>query len=198
MTTVKKINKSYLNNNAAYTPIDTVGEKVNEVIDNLNTLNTTVEELEEEFSSGEFENITVTNTATISNITSDGESTFASIEVTDFAVTHNISLSTKGDRTQTGSISTTVTLPTPVYYNSGVITTVSATLAAGASASFNVGSTLLYSSTRTVVFSLQYSGAGTPIITWARTLPDTVAIKITNVHPTDALDNVLRIHYIAL
>lgn len=195
---IKKIPNSYLNNNAVFTPTRTVGEKVNEIIENYNELLIVVDDLQEEVSSGEFENITVTNTGTISNIISDGESTFASVQVTDFLVTDNISLSSKGNITQSGSISTTVTLPTPINYNSGLITTVSATIAAGASATFNVGSALLYSSSRTVILSLQYGGAGTPYITWARTLPDTVAIKITNLHPSDALDNILRIHYIAL
>jgi hypothetical protein len=204
---IKKIPNSYLNNNAVFTPTRTVGEKVNEVIENLNDLNTTVEELQAEVSSGEFENITVTDTATIENAIFNGTVSINTVGINDATIDEatviNLNVAeqltlAKGNATQSTSFATTVSLPTPVNYSSGIITTFTANTAAGATSIFNVGSALLYDTSKVVILTIQYGGAGTPVLNYARTLPDTIVIKITNIHTTDALDNTIKIHYLAL
>jgi hypothetical protein len=201
--TIKKISNKYLNNDSTWTPIKTIGLKVNEIIDSLNSLITTVENLQQEVSSGEFENITVTNTATIANLNLDGSAQINDATIGELSVSNNLNIEktitlAKGNITQSGSIFNTVTLPFPNNYSSGIITTVFATIAAGDSASFNVVSNLLSSTTNTVILSVIYGGAGIPVITHSPTFPGAIAIRITNVSTTDALDNILKIHYIAV
>lgn len=97
----------------------------------------------------------------------------------------------KGIVTQITSISTAVT----TSGSAGVITTVSSTLAAGASASFTVTNAL---ATTGSVIGLTIDGSsstGTAIVSVKNVANGSFQVTITNVHATAAFNNVIRIHY---
>jgi hypothetical protein len=98
----------------------------------------------------------------------------------------------KGAVTQLVGITTGVELNTPM----GAITTVSTTIAAGASSVFTVTCSSCVAITSVVVPSLAtYTGGGTPIATVSAVAAGSFNIRISNIHAADALDSTLVINY---
>jgi hypothetical protein len=96
--------------------------------------------------------------------------------------------------TQTSSITTGVTCS--AY--SGVITTVSQTLAAGAEAEFTVTNTLV-AATDVVVASIKtHTSAGSFIVATSATADGSFKLHLTNIHASTAGNNVLVINFIVL
>lgn len=94
-----------------------------------------------------------------------------------------------GSVTQITSASTSVTL----NKITGKITTVGLTTAAGAQEKFSVANNLV-GAADTLSISTAYNGGGTPLITWQRMVAaNGWDFVITNVHPSDALNDVVEI-----
>lgn len=101
---------------------------------------------------------------------------------------------TKGTIEQDGTLTTAVTL----NKNAGVITTESATTAAGASATFTVNNTQV-SSTSVVVASIcSYSGAGIPVVRVGSVSDNSFTLTLTNVHDSAALNAALKISFVVV
>lgn len=101
---------------------------------------------------------------------------------------------TKGNVTQITAITTGVT----TNAGAGVITTVSSTLAAGSNAAFKVTNS---KATATSVIQLTADDKATA--GWARVNVQDVAagefyINVTNIHPTNAFNNIVKIHFVVL
>lgn len=101
---------------------------------------------------------------------------------------------TKGTVTQGTNITTGVT----VNAGAGVITTVSSTLAAGSNAAFKVTNS---KATATSVIQLTADDKATA--GWARVNVQDVAagefyINVTNIHPTNAFNGIIKIHFVVL
>lgn len=96
--------------------------------------------------------------------------------------------------TQLTSISTGVT----VTKRSGVITTVSSTLAADSSASFVVTATGLVTTTSRVLLTVEYGGNGVPVCTLSTVATNSFTVKLYNAHPSAAFNNTLKIHYLII
>lgn len=94
--------------------------------------------------------------------------------------------------TQITSISTTVT----VTAHNGIITTVSSTLAPNISTSFQVNNSKVTANSKIFV-SVNYAGAGVPIVNISSIINGQFTIKITNGSAV-ALNNVLKISYLII
>lgn len=103
-----------------------------------------------------------------------------------------LSVYDKGAVTQLTSITTDVTLNA----HNGVITTVSSTLAAATSASFDLVDAAIAADS-TVLVSLQYSGAGSPVVRLGGLSAGSATIVIENLGSV-ALDDVLYIHFVII
>ena len=101
----------------------------------------------------------------------------------------------KGSVTQITSPTTAVT----ANASAGVITTVSETLAAGASVLFTVNDSFVLA-TSVVSLTLDDSAitTGVAVVRLAGVTAGSFVIKVTNTHATQALNNVLKIHYVVL
>lgn len=99
-----------------------------------------------------------------------------------------------GAVTQATSITTGVTL----NKQSGVITTVSSTLAAQGSATFTVTNSTVTASS-VVLVSANYGGAGIAVASVnAAPGSGSFVVRIDNAHGTNALNGVIRIHFVVL
>jgi ribosomal protein S17E len=98
----------------------------------------------------------------------------------------------KGTITQLTSITTPVTCNTAA----GNITTVSSTLAAGASATFKVNNTVVDADSCVVANISNYSGTtGVPVMTVDSVSSDEFSITITNVNDTNPLNGTMKISF---
>jgi hypothetical protein len=204
MAVIRKIPRNYLKNNATHTPIEKTGEKVNEVIDNLNTLNTTVEALEEEVSSGEFENILVTDTATI-NTADVVSATIGLLSVNeiveqldgDGVTIESLKIKDGGFEIPLNFVEQETSIITTVNTTGsfGIITTVSSTLAAGTYTGFTMANALIGTDSYVRVTIAGYAGQGMPIVSIQILFSGQAVIKIANAHPSEALNNVLNIGF---
>jgi hypothetical protein len=200
MAVIRKIPRNYLKNNATHTPIEKTGEKVNEVIDNLNTLNTTVEALEEEVSSGEFENILVTDTATI-NTADVVSATIGLLSVNeiveqldgDGVTIESLKIKDGGFEIPLNFVEQETSIITTGSF--GIITTVSSTLAAGTYTGFTMANALIGTDSYVRVTIAGYAGQGMPIVSIQILFSGQAVIKIANAHPSEALNNVLNIGF---
>jgi hypothetical protein len=100
-----------------------------------------------------------------------------------------LSVYDKGAVTQSTSISTDVTLDA----HNGVITTVAATTAAGASDSFHLLDSAIATDS-TILLSVQYGGAGVPVVRVSALAAGDATITIENVGSA-ALDAEVLIHF---
>ena len=96
--------------------------------------------------------------------------------------------------TQTSSITTGVTCS--AY--SGVITTVSQTVAAGAEAEFTVTNTLVEATDVVVACIKTHTSAGSFIVATSAVADGSFKLHLTNVHASTAGNNVLVINFIVL
>lgn len=96
--------------------------------------------------------------------------------------------------TQTSSITTGVTCS--AY--SGVITTVSQTVAAGAEAEFTVTNTLVAATDVVVACIKTHTSAGSFIVAVSAVAAGSFKLQLTNLHASAAGDNVLVINFIVL
>jgi len=103
-----------------------------------------------------------------------------------------LSVYDKGAVTQLTSISTDVTLNA----HNGVITTVAATTAAGATEAFAFINSALKADS-TVLLSVQYTGSGVPVVTTSGLTNGNVIILIDNVGSA-ALDAEVLIHFVII
>jgi hypothetical protein len=100
---------------------------------------------------------------------------------------------TKGTATQLTNITTGVT----VNASAGVITTVSSTLAANASATFIVTNDKVVPSSVVVVTSNSSASAGLAVATLTDVRDGDFSVTITNLHAT-TLDDVVEIHFVVV
>lgn len=100
----------------------------------------------------------------------------------------------KGNVTQLTNLSTAVSCSN----STGVITTVSATTAAGASASFNVSNSNVTAASSVLLTINNYGGAGLPIARVSNVIDGRFTVVITNIHSADALNAALKIAYLVL
>lgn len=96
--------------------------------------------------------------------------------------------------TQTSSITTGVTCS--AY--SGVITTVSQTVAAGAEAEFTVTNTLVAATDVVVACIKTHTSAGSFIVATSAVADGSFKLHLTNLHASNAGNNVLVINFIVL
>ncbi len=103
--------------------------------------------------------------------------------------------SDKGTITQATNITTGVTLNNL----SGVITTVSSTLAADTEATFTVTNSKVTASSL-VMATVQYpaASAGTPVVQVGAVSDGSFTVVLTNVNPSNALNAAVKIHFIVL
>lgn len=90
---------------------------------------------------------------------------------------------------------TSITTGVSVTKRTGVITTVSSTLAAQASAEFVVTATGLTAASARIFTNVLYTGAGIPVVTISAKGASSFTIKIYNAHATNAFNNTLAIDY---
>lgn len=98
-----------------------------------------------------------------------------------------------GQVTQATSVTTGVTLSK----RSGMITTVSATTAAGSSFQFVVTNTLATTDS-IIIPTAYYAGAGTPLVTAFRHAEGAFTIRVQNVHASAAFDAPLEISFVIM
>lgn len=100
----------------------------------------------------------------------------------------------KGTVTQETSITTGVTLNKP----SGIITTVSTTVAAGSNASFTVTNNFC-KSTSVIQLSVDDSATAGLAKLNVQTIDDgSFVVNITNIHGANAFNNIIKIHFVIL
>lgn len=97
----------------------------------------------------------------------------------------------KGTVTQITAITTGVTL----NKQSGVITTVSSTLAAGANASFTVTNSKCFSDSVVMLTVDDSASAGLAKLNVQTIANGSFVVNITNIHGANAFNNVIKIHY---
>lgn len=103
-----------------------------------------------------------------------------------------INLSSKGSVTQSGSLTSGVTLHSPV----GAIRTVSTTLATAGSAVFTCANSAVTTSKYVMANIIDYSGsAGTPSIIVDNITKGSFAVNVRNSHDTQALNGSLNIAF---
>lgn len=95
--------------------------------------------------------------------------------------------------TQQTAISTAVTIDS----YAGVITTVSATTAAGSNVAFTVNNSKVTSASK-VLLTAVHVGAGVPVFTLDSINNGSFVIRIYNVHPTNAFNNLFKISFLVL
>lgn len=98
---------------------------------------------------------------------------------------------TRSDVTQITSAATAVT--TEGSY--GIITTVSLTAAGDAGIGFTVNNSLITTSSIIILTIAEYQGNGTPVPGVQVRFAGSANIEILNVHPSAALNNVVKIGY---
>lgn len=188
MATLTKINSKYLlkqqkstnSVDKALTPV----EKTNELIESNNDLESRVTDLED----GAVAIDTITPSS--GELEVDGDLLVNGIITSASINTSAITLDTDAV-TQLTSITTGVT----VTKRTGTITTVSSTLAAGASAEFVVTATGLTATTARIFTNVLYTGNGTPVVTISAKGANSFTIKIYNAAAAAAFNNVLTIDY---
>ena len=97
----------------------------------------------------------------------------------------------KGTVTQNTAITTAVTL----NKQSGVITTVSSTLAAGSNASFTVNNNKCYSDSVVMLTVDDSASAGLAKLNVQSVANGSFVVNITNIHGANASNNVIKIHF---
>lgn len=101
----------------------------------------------------------------------------------------------------TANVTQITSITTAVIVNAlnGVITTVSSTLAANARTSFVVNNNLITAASRILV-SVQYDEAATgiPVVGISDIAAGTFKVVLSNAAGADALNNVIKVHYIIL
>lgn len=127
-----------------------------------------------------------TSATLTSTLDVDGDTT---LDIT--AVDGTLTMSDGGTVTQATSITTGVTLNT----NSGQITTVSSTLAAGSNATFVVTNSNCAAIDTPIVTLGVYAGAGTPVVNCVRSAAGSFSVLIQNIHASSALDDTLTINF---
>jgi hypothetical protein len=95
--------------------------------------------------------------------------------------------------TQTVAISSAVTIDS----YAGIITTVSATTAAGSNVAFTVNNSKV-TTTSKVLLTPIHVGAGIPVFTLDSVSNGSFVIRIYNVHPTNAFNNIFKINFLVL
>ena len=186
---IQTIPDSYLNNNAAFTPIKTVGKKVNEVINSLNGSST---------SDVVVNSITTTNQGVIGTtltvgtglVVTAGSISSPAISTSGNATVNGNLVLTKSFTSQTTNINTTVPLTT----QAGTIFTVSSTLAAQASTSFSITYPGITNNS-VIMINAFTNGAGIPVAA-ASNSSGTINIRLYNAHATAAFSSVVYINYI--
>lgn len=98
----------------------------------------------------------------------------------------------KGTVTQLTSITTGVTLNKP----SGVITTVSTTVAAGSNASFTVTNSFCQSNSVVLLTVDDSATAGLAKLNVQSVANGSFVINVTNIHSANAFNNILKIHFL--
>lgn len=99
----------------------------------------------------------------------------------------------------TAVVTQTVAISSPVTINSyaGVITTVSATTAAGSNVAFTVNNNKVTSASK-VLLTAVHVGAGVPVFTLDSINNNSFVIRIYNVHPSNAFNNLFKISFLVL
>lgn len=95
--------------------------------------------------------------------------------------------------TQQTAISTAVTIDS----YAGVITTVSATTAAGSNVAFTVNNSKVTAASK-VLLTAVHPGAGIPVFTLDSINDGSFVIRIYNVHPSNAFNNIFEISFLVL
>jgi hypothetical protein len=95
--------------------------------------------------------------------------------------------------TQTTAITSGVTINS----YAGVITTVSATTAAGSNAAFTVTNSKVTTASK-VLLTPVHVGAGIPVFTLDSISNGSFVIRVYNVHPSNAFNNIFKISFLVL
>jgi hypothetical protein len=118
------------------------------------------------------------------------------VSIVDGLGSTNVVLSGQGAVTQLTSITTAVTLNNP----SGVITTVSSTLAAVTATSFTLTNSFITANSIVVASIANYAGTyitnGIPIINISSIAAGSCSIELVNVHASNSLSGVLKITFL--
>ena len=143
--------------------------------------------------------LTVGSTITINSLgdlSNSSGSTSLSSGADSMAVSSTAGVSfPKSTVTQITSISTGVT----ATKTSGVITTVSATSASGVSATFTVTNTTVAITDVIVCGVVGYSGTtGVPVVRVSAVSAGSFTVTLTNVHPTEALNGIVKVSFISV
>jgi hypothetical protein len=101
----------------------------------------------------------------------------------------------KGNVTQTGVITTAVTTAAAP---AGIITTVSSILAAGSNASFIVNNALVTATSSIQLTVNDFATAGIGYLTVHTIAAGVFSVQVYNIHPVNAFNNILSIHYLIL
>jgi len=96
------------------------------------------------------------------------------------------------------SQATSITNAVTAVAQSGIITTVSSTLAANTSVSFTVNHQGVSATTPVLANLCQYTGAGAPVVTVTQTAASSFQITIRNVHDSVALNAALKIAFLVM
>lgn len=136
---------------------------------------------------GSFDTLVVNDTATFGNVTVTNSLESNSIL---FATMfpNNISFGTQGT-----SITTAVT---DISSQFGSILTVSSTLAAGASAQFDVQHGYVYNGSKIITSIVNYSGTGIPHVHISNVTTSLFSIVLSNLSSTDSLNAPVEIGYV--
>lgn len=126
------------------------------------------------------------------NSITDGTYTFDDLTVTN--LTTDKPVITKGNVTQLTAITTGVT----TNASAGVITTVSSTLAAGSNATFVVTNSKVTSSSVIMLTVDDSATAGLAKVNVQTVTNGAFSINITNIHGTNAFNNVIKIHFLVI
>jgi len=106
--------------------------------------------------------------------------------------TSQIAYSNKGAVTQTGSLTSGVSLNSPV----GAIRTVTATLATAGSAMFTCANSVVTASKYVMANIIDYAGSnGTPSVIVDNITKGSFAVNVRNSHPTQPLNGTLNIAF---
>jgi hypothetical protein len=118
------------------------------------------------------------------------------ISIVDGLGSTNVVLSGQGAVTQLTSITTAVTLNNP----SGVITTVSSTLAGVTATSFTLTNSFITASSIVVASIANYGGTyvtnGIPIVNISGITAGSCSIELVNVHASNSLSGILKITFL--
>lgn len=169
------IPQNFIDNNGAWTPVHTALNKINEVINTLE---------------GGANSDLVVNSLTTDTI---NPNTSLGVNI------NGLQISTGGKlKVIAANITQSTNINTPVSVNGayGVITTVGATLSAGTYTNFTVSNYLITTNSMVNVYIIGYNGGtGIPSVYVSQMSNTQCIIKINNSHPTEALNQSLRIAY---